>query len=363
MKFIHASDLHLRTVDAAEQLETLGAIVALARERDADFILMAGDLFDSDHDANLLRPQVRHILEDWSRPAVLLPGNHDARSYGPTADYGPKAVLAQEDVTLFDHLGELPLVCLPYQPHQGFADRREALARLNRPAVVACHGTLFLHQWLGWLREEKEDVGDYFPIYPEDLKGLAIRYLAMGHFHRRFYHSTQPVLCCYPGSAYPVTVRETGPRSVALVHLEGESSGQVEAIALEGTTWYQSIELRCLPRQEERMFAELEEALSSLPPEARPVVSVSGYAHNERGIRERLEKRLRPLRGPKPRVELFDYGDLLENTFYRLFVENLQEESGSRSATSAAESDRVSDAVRQKALEIVTLGFSRLQKG
>jgi predicted phosphodiesterase len=355
MKFIHASDLHLRAADADDQLKTLQAIVALARERDADFILMAGDLFDSDHDANLLRPQVRQILEDWSRPIVLLPGNHDARSYGPTADYGPKAVLAQEDVERFDHLGELPLVCLPYRPQKGFADHRAALARLDRPAVVACHGTVYLPQWLGWLREEKEDVGDYFPIYPEDLTGLPIRYLAMGHFHRRFYHATSPVLCCYPGSAYPVSARETGVRSVALVQLADETSGQAEAIPLEGTTWYGNIELRCLPRQEEKMFAELEEALSSLAPGARPVVSVTGYARDERGIRERLEKRLQPLGGPKPRVELFDYGDLLENTFYRLFVENLPEVSDDRSPES--------DAISQKALEIVTLGFSRLQKG
>jgi len=355
MKFIHTSDLHLRAAEADDQLKTLRAIVNLARERDAEFILIAGDLFDSDHDANLLRPRVRRILEEWARPAVLLPGNHDARSYGPTADYGPHAVTAQEDVSRFDDLGELPLVCLPYRPEKGLADHRPVLTRLDRPAVVACHGTVYLRQWLGWLRQEKEDVGDYFPIYPEDLDDLPIRYLAMGHFHRRFYHTATPVLCCYPGSAYPVTIRETGIRSVALVQLEGEHSSQVEAVPLKGSTWYRSLELRCLPRQEEEMFARLEEALSDLEPGARPVVHLTGYAQDEKGIRERLEKRLQPLGGPRPRIELFDYGDLLENTFYRLFVEDLQEESGEPSPEP--------DAVTEKALEIITLGFSRLQKG
>jgi len=355
MKFIHASDLHLRAAEADDQLNTLRAIVALARERDAEFILMAGDLFDSDHDANLLRPQVRRVLEEWSRPTVLLPGNHDARSYGPTADYGPQAILAQEDVSRFDDLGELPLICLPYQPERGLSDHRAALDRLDRPAVVACHGTVYLRQWLGWLRQEREDVGDYFPIYPEDLKDLPIRYLAMGHFHRRFYHTTAPVLCCYPGSAYPMTIRETGVRSVALVQLEGESSGQVEAVPLKGSTWYRSIELRCLPRQEERILDRLEKALSELSPGARPVVSVTGYARDEKALREQLEKRLRPFGGPRPRIELFDYSGLLENAFYGLFVENLQEESDDRSAEP--------DAVTEKALEIITLGFSRLQKG
>jgi DNA repair exonuclease SbcCD nuclease subunit len=353
MKFIHASDLHLRAADAEDQLNTLRAIVTLAGERDADFLLMAGDLFDSDHDANLLRPRVRRILEEWSRPTVLLPGNHDSKSYGPTTDYGPLAVLAQEDIARFDDLGDMPLVCLPYRPEKGLADHLTVLARLDRPAVVACHGTVYLRQWLGWLRQEKEDVGDYFPIYPEDLRDLPIRYLAMGHFHRRFYHTTSPVLCCYPGSAYPLTVRETGVRSVALVQLEGESSGQVEAVPLEGCTWYRKIELRCLPRQEERMFDRLEEALSALSPGARPVVTVTGYARDEKNVRERLETRLRPLGGPGPRIELFDYSSLLENAFYGLFLENLQAETG----------ESAPEAVTEKALEIVTMGFSRLQKG
>jgi DNA repair exonuclease SbcCD nuclease subunit len=355
MKFIHASDLHLRSATAVAQLETLQYIVALAGEHDADFVLFAGDLFDSDHDANLLRPRVRPILEEGPCPVVLLPGNHDARSYGPTSDYGEKALLVQKDVHIFDHLGDLPLACLPYRPDRLFADCREALARLKNPLVVACHGTLFLNQWLGWLREEKEEVGDYFPIYPEDLQDLPIRYLAMGHFHRRFYHTTSPVLCCYPGSAFPVTSRELGPRSVALVQLDGEISAQIDAIPLKKTPWYQRIDLHCLPWQEEKMFSQLEEALSGLDAQALPMISVSGYARDEKGVRERLEERLQDLGGPKPKVALFDYGQLLGNAFFRLFAEELQKEP--------SDEDPGSTAVLEKALEIVTRGFSRLQKG
>jgi DNA repair exonuclease SbcCD nuclease subunit len=355
MKFIHASDLHLRSATAVAQLETLQAIMALAGEHTADFVLFAGDLFDSDHDANLLRPRVRQILEEGPCPAVLLPGNHDERSYGPTADYGENALLVQEDVHIFEHLGDLPLVCLPYRQGRQFTDSREELARQKGPVVVACHGTLFLNQWLGWLREEKEEVGDYFPIYPEDLKDLPIRYLAMGHFHRRFYHTTSPVLCCYPGSAYPVTARELGPRMVALVQLEGETSGQIDAIPLKKTPWYQRIELHCLPWQEEMMFSQLEETLSDLDAQALPMITVSGYASDEKGVRARLVERLEGLGGPKPKVELFDYGQLLGNTFFRLFAEELQKE--------ASDEDPEATAVLEKALEIVTLGFSRLQKG
>ena len=354
MKFIHAGDLHLRAADAAEQLKALKAIIGAAKEHKADFLLIAGDLFDADHDADRLRPQVRQILQEWGRPTVLVPGNHDTRSYSSTSDYGEKALVAREDLEVFDHLGELPLICLPYRDGRTFADCREALAKFQEPVVVACHGTLYLDQWLGWLRDEKEDVGDYFPIFPEDLRDLPIRYLAMGHFHRRFYHTTSPVLACYPGSAYPLAARELGPRSVALVQLEGKKSAQVNAVQLKDVPWYQEISLHSLPWREDDMFAELEKALAGLEPMARPVVTVRGYTRNERGLRERLEKRLQDLGGPKPKVDLYDYSRLMENTFYRRFVDELRQERSS---------DPDAEAVADKALEIITLGFALLEKG
>ena len=355
MKFLHAADLHLRGADATEQLEALRAIVRVAAEQKVDFLLFAGDLFDSDHDADRLRSQVREIFNQTYCPTVLVPGNHDARSYAPTADYGEKALPAQQRLQIFENLGELTLVCLPYREGAAFANYRDELARLKGPVVVCCHGTLFLDQWLGWLREEKEDVGDYFPVYPEDLKGLPIRYLAMGHFHKRFYQTVEPVPCCYPGSAFPVTARELGPRSVALVQLEGDQPAQVRAIPLEKVPWYQEISLKSLPWREEEMLAELEQSLAGLDPQARPVVSVRGYARDERGLRERLGKRLEKLGAPRPRVELSDYSRLLENSFYRMFVEELGQE--------APEGDQEERAVSEKALEIITHGFSRLQKG
>ena len=352
MKFLHAADLHLQTAAAAEQLDALKLILRLADENNAEFLLFAGDLFDSDHDADRIRPQVREVLTSWDKPTVLVPGNHDASSYSTTADYGEHALAAREDIHVFEKLGEFPLVCLPYQEKRAFADCREGLAHLKGPLVVCCHGTLYLEQWLGWLREEKEDVGDYFPVYPEDLNGLSIGYLAMGHFHKGFSQTTSPVTCCYPGSAFPVTARELGPRSVALVHLNGEGSAQVIPLNLKGVPWYQEVSLKSLPWREDEMFAELEQHLKNLDPQARPVVSVTGYAQDERGLRERLERRLKGLGGPQPKIELFDYSRLMENTFYRMFVEEIEIEKA----------DQQEKAISEKALEIITHGFSRLQK-
>lgn len=355
MKFLHAADLHLRMADAEEQLAALKTIVQLADENNIGFLLFAGDLFDTDHDADRLRNKVRGILNQWRGPTVLVPGNHDAHSYGPTADYGERALLAQQSPQVFENLGEFPLICLPYRDGLAFANYREELARLKNPVVICCHGTLYLDQWLGWLREEKEEVGDYFPVYPEDLKDLPICYLAMGHFHRQFSTTMTPVPCCYPGSAFPVKARELGPRSVALVQLDGEKPPQVTPITLKDVPWYYEISLKSLPWREDQMFTELEESLAALDDQARPVVSIRGYARDQRGVRERLDKRLAGLGGPKPRVELFDYSRLMENTFYQMFVEEMSKEG--------SEVKKEEKAISEKALEIITHGFSRLQKG
>ena len=72
MRFIHTADWHIgmgashvptvaETVRAA-RLETAGKIIDLARERKCDFILIAGDLFDSNAVSNELVHQVLRIL-------------------------------------------------------------------------------------------------------------------------------------------------------------------------------------------------------------------------------------------------------------------------------------------------------------
>ena len=72
-------------------------------------------------------------------------------------------------------------------------------------------------------------------------------------------------------SAFPMTARELGLRSVALVQLEGDKPAQVMPIPLENVPWYQDISLKSLPWREEKMFAELEQALADLDRHRRDV--------------------------------------------------------------------------------------------
>lgn len=90
LKLLHTADWHLgRRFPAFEReqeqkltrarLEAVGRILDLAESQNVDAVLCAGDLFDEPSPdeswwGGVLREFVRR---DWSRPVILLPGNHD----------------------------------------------------------------------------------------------------------------------------------------------------------------------------------------------------------------------------------------------------------------------------------------------
>ena len=47
MKFLHAADIHFRARDPEPALQSLAKIAEVAREREVDLIIIAGDLFDA----------------------------------------------------------------------------------------------------------------------------------------------------------------------------------------------------------------------------------------------------------------------------------------------------------------------------
>ncbi len=89
MRLLHFSDLHLDTtfpwaspeagrVRRGELLATLEALVALAREVDAQFILSAGDLYDAERAGPETAEALRAAFERAApRHVILLPGTSD----------------------------------------------------------------------------------------------------------------------------------------------------------------------------------------------------------------------------------------------------------------------------------------------
>ncbi|MGH7923684.1 MAG: metallophosphoesterase family protein, partial [Candidatus Binatus sp.] len=88
LKLVHTSDVHLETdtfgsgergVQLRDKVRrAFGRVVDIANDRDADMLLIVGDLFDS---ARVTEEGLAFALGTIARarmPVVMIPGNHDA---------------------------------------------------------------------------------------------------------------------------------------------------------------------------------------------------------------------------------------------------------------------------------------------
>src|SRR6185312_14140656 len=78
---VHTSDLHVDDEPAAtkhgEGLIGLAAVLAAARDAQADIVLLAGDTFDNNRVPAPVLERTAQLLADAAVPVVILPGNHD----------------------------------------------------------------------------------------------------------------------------------------------------------------------------------------------------------------------------------------------------------------------------------------------
>ena len=77
MKIIQTSDLHLSS-KKPERIKALENIISKAIEEKVGLLLISGDLFDSDEQADSLRPVLRNMLSSLPFTIIAIPGNHDA---------------------------------------------------------------------------------------------------------------------------------------------------------------------------------------------------------------------------------------------------------------------------------------------
>ena len=77
MKIIHTGDLHLiKEVD--QRWGALVEVISQAKQETAEVLIISGDLFDSDADAEALRIPLRAVFEEAEFETLIIPGNHDA---------------------------------------------------------------------------------------------------------------------------------------------------------------------------------------------------------------------------------------------------------------------------------------------
>jgi DNA repair exonuclease SbcCD nuclease subunit len=250
VRFVHASDLHLDAsfggVDAADDrvastlarstLEALDRVVELCLSREVDFLLIAGDLYNSaDRSlrAELHFQRAMRRLDEAGIPAFVVHGNHDPADGWSAGLELPEStfVFPADRVERREVARDGTPVCAVYGRSYPTRQVTENLAVDFRRDSSDPLAIGLLHANVGG-REGHED---YAPCTVDDLRAAGMDYWALGHIHLWGRVASDPPVL-YSGSTQGLNPTEDGPRGCLYVEL-GPRGASEEFVETASVLW------------------------------------------------------------------------------------------------------------------------------
>ena len=276
-RFIHAADLHLgspfkglagapeavRRGLAEAEFGALRRLTDTALREEADFVVIAGDLFDS-ADRSLRAQAALH--RSWSRLAAAgaqvfaIHGNHDPLGLERARFELPEGVHIFGAGGNAEHRPAYRRDGKPAAFVYGISyDRRAVTDNLvpgYRPAPGADFHIALLHANV----DGDPDHDAYAPCRLSDLLGAGFQYWALGHIHgRRVLHEYPHVV--YPGNLQGRHAGETGAKGCYIVDVDASGGLRLTFMPLDEVRW-----LACRVSiegiaDEERLLERMEESV------------------------------------------------------------------------------------------------------
>jgi DNA repair exonuclease SbcCD nuclease subunit len=250
MRFIHTADWQIGMPAAQFGVEaprvrearfaSLERLVSLARERDAEFIVVAGDVFDDLAIPEKLVQRVAGILAVFERPVFLLPGNHDPAYTASLWQrkhlwvdapnvllmLEPKPIAVSNNITIFP---------CPLGTKHSTQDQTRWIAHhddIQGFRIGVAHGGL-----LGVGVGEAEL---NFPIARDATEQLQLDYLALGDWHGYldFPDSAGAIRTVYSGTHERTAFDDKNPGNAVLVEIDTPGAApHVTPIPVGELTW------------------------------------------------------------------------------------------------------------------------------
>ena len=355
MKILHTADWHLgKLLEGRSRLEeqkiVMEQLVAMADERQADMVCVAGDIFDNGHPSAGAEALLYQTLKDLSnggeRLVVLIAGNHDQPSrleaviplvrehgiliYGTprskieSGQYGKFQIESlDEGVFSFEKGGEQAVVaCVPYASERTLNEvlYRDQEEDQERAVTYAQKMQELFAKRARWF---SKDTINILPMetFPEEAD-----YVALGHVHRPQKAVGSQGRIRYSGSPLPYRLQETTvAKECLLVTLHPGQKPETEDLYFDNPKpiekWvcgdYQAALEKCMENQDRPCYVYL-------------------HIHTDSFIREEQIKELKkykedilevvPLFPSRDREE--EKGNFLEKSFQELFTEYYAERKG-----------------------------------
>jgi len=245
MKFVHSADWQIgmkaahvgpaRVRVREERLNAARRLTEAARQAGADFILLAGDIFEDNGVDRILVQKVADILTAFHGPVYVIPGNHDPLMPGSVWDH--PAWRSNENIRVLRQ--EQPIEVPGGILHQCPARERHSLRdptawiRAETPQKIRiglAHGTV---------EGVHADEPDY-PIPRDAPSRAALDYLALGHWHSTVTYSEPDgaVRMAYSGTHETTRFGERDGGNALLVEIpEPAAQPTIMPIRTGGLSW------------------------------------------------------------------------------------------------------------------------------
>lgn len=285
IRYIHAADLHLdaafrglsRSVAAVDDIPrdagfaALNRLVLLCEKEKPDFLVLAGDLYNSEDQGITAQMRLAAAFQKLARLGIRVFAAHGAHDPAPSRI---KSIHWPENATFFGtepqkfylEKNGAPCAIIHGVSHAGARESRN-LARLFQRAPDT---GLFQ---LGVLYCAAAGGDDSLTSHLfDDLRASGLDAWALGHAHEKNILCQKPFIAC-SGAIQGLDIAETGPRGCYLVEVEkagGQWSFQCDFHALNSVQWEKLVvniaKSESVSEIENRLVAELEKLRASLPP-------------------------------------------------------------------------------------------------
>jgi len=245
MRFLHTADWQIGmkaqsvgTAGARVREERLAAsqrVVQAARDNQADFILIAGDVFEDNAVDRVLVQKTADILEGFGGSAFIIPGNHDPLVPGSVWDH--PVWKSSENVCVLREEGPVELdggflyPCPVREKHSGKDPTSWIDASSDKGIRIGlAHGTV------EGVHLEEPDC----PIPRDAVERTGLDYLALGHWHSTatYAGSDGTVRMAYSGTHEITRFGERDSGNVLIVEIpEGGATPVVTTLHTGGLAW------------------------------------------------------------------------------------------------------------------------------
>lgn len=235
MKAAHAGIASTRVREA--RIESAKRVIEIARREGADFILLAGDTFESNAIDRRAVQKVGDIMGSFDGPVFVLPGNHDPLEIGsvwdhPVWDSHSNIHIACE-ARPFELAGGLLYPCPVVSAAR--SDKQDPTAW-----IVGNRGETFRIGLAHGSVEGDPAVSGWFPIARDSAGRSGLDYLALGHWHSTttYRDRSGAIRMAYSGTHETTSFGERDSGNVLIVTIaEPGANPEIQAIASGVLSW------------------------------------------------------------------------------------------------------------------------------